>query len=75
VRGAVVGENLTPIGEYSSTVKNRRKCATVYRRVVVKGLVSRRLNEKKRKERKKKVQLMHCFKKNRNNVRGGSDHA
>jgi hypothetical protein len=29
VRGAVVGENLTPIGEYSSTVKNRRKCATV----------------------------------------------
>ncbi len=33
-----VGENLTPIGEYSSTVKNRRKCATVYRRVVVKGL-------------------------------------
>jgi hypothetical protein len=39
VRGAVVGENLTLIGEYSSTVKNRRKCATVYRRVVVKGLV------------------------------------
>jgi hypothetical protein len=38
VHGAVVGENLTPVGEYSSTVKNRRKCATVYRRVVVKGL-------------------------------------
>jgi hypothetical protein len=30
--------NLTPIREYSSTVKNRRKCATVYYRVVVKGL-------------------------------------
>jgi hypothetical protein len=29
VRGAVVGENLMPIGEYSSTVKNRRKCAAV----------------------------------------------
>jgi energy-converting hydrogenase Eha subunit G len=38
VCGAVVGENLTPIREYLSTVKNRQKCATVYRRVVVKGL-------------------------------------
>ncbi len=38
VRGAIVGENLMPIREYSSTVKNRRKCATVYHRVVVKGL-------------------------------------
>jgi hypothetical protein len=38
VRGAVVGENLTPIGEYSSTVKNRQKCAAVYLRVVVEGL-------------------------------------
>jgi hypothetical protein len=33
----VVDENLMPIGEYSSTVKNRRKCVTVYCRVVVKG--------------------------------------
>jgi hypothetical protein len=38
VRCAVVGKNLTPIGEYSSTVKNQRKCATVYCCVVVKGL-------------------------------------
>jgi hypothetical protein len=39
--GAVVGENLTPIGEYSSTVKNRRKCARyIYRHVVVKGICS-----------------------------------
>ncbi len=29
VRDAVVGENLTPIREYSSTVKNRRKWVTV----------------------------------------------
>jgi hypothetical protein len=38
VRGAVVGENLTQNGEYSSTVKNRQKCVTVNRGVVVKGI-------------------------------------
>ncbi len=38
VRSAVVRENLTPIREYLSTVKNRQKCSTLYRRVVVKGL-------------------------------------
>ncbi len=37
VRGAIVGENLMPLGEYSSTVKNRRKCVMVYS-VVIKGL-------------------------------------
>jgi hypothetical protein len=35
VQGAIVGENLTPIGEYSSTFKNGREWVTVYRRVVV----------------------------------------
>jgi hypothetical protein len=28
VRGAMVGGNFSPIGEYSSTVKNRQKCRT-----------------------------------------------
>ncbi len=37
LHGGVVDENLMPIGEYSSTVKNRRKCVMVHCRVVVKG--------------------------------------
>ncbi len=37
VYGAVVGENLTPIGEYSSTVKNRQKWTTVYGASSLKG--------------------------------------
>jgi hypothetical protein len=35
---AVVGVNFSPIGEYTSTVKNRQKWASVHRRVDVKGL-------------------------------------
>jgi hypothetical protein len=38
-RGAVVGENFSQIGEYSSTVKNRQKCASVPCRVSLKGLM------------------------------------
>ncbi len=38
VRGAVVGGNFSPIGEYLSTVKNRQKWASVHRRVGLKGL-------------------------------------
>ncbi len=38
VRGAVCGGNFTQIEVYSSTVKNRRKCVTVFRRVGAKGL-------------------------------------
>ncbi len=39
VCGAVIGGNFTPIGEYSSTVKNRRKWVMVFRRVGAKGLI------------------------------------
>ncbi len=39
VRSAVVGGNFMPIGEYVRTAKNRRKRASVYRRVGVKGLI------------------------------------
>jgi hypothetical protein len=39
VRGAVIGENLTPIGEYSSIFKNLYKCMTIYRLVLLKGEV------------------------------------
>jgi hypothetical protein len=38
VRGAMVGRNFLPIGEYSSTVKNRQKRASVHRRVGLKRL-------------------------------------
>jgi hypothetical protein len=38
VRGAMVGGNFSPIGEYSSTVKNQQKWASVHRRVGLKGL-------------------------------------
>jgi hypothetical protein len=38
VRGAVVGGIFSPIGEYSSTVKNQQKLASVHRRVGLKGL-------------------------------------
>ncbi len=38
VRSGMVGGNFSPIGEYSSTVKNRQKRASVHRRVGLKGL-------------------------------------
>ncbi len=38
MRGAMVGRNFSPIGEYSSTVKNRQKWASVHRCVGLKGL-------------------------------------
>jgi hypothetical protein len=38
VRGAIIGRNFTPISKYLSTVKNRRKWVTVFRRVGAKGL-------------------------------------
>ncbi len=38
VRGVMVGGNFSPIWEYSSTVKNRQKWASVHRRVGLKGL-------------------------------------
>jgi hypothetical protein len=37
VRAGMVGGNFSPIGEYSSTVKNRQKWASVHRRVGLKG--------------------------------------
>ncbi len=40
VLGAWCGGNFSPTGEYSSTVKNRQKWASVHRRVGVKGLFS-----------------------------------
>jgi hypothetical protein len=44
VRGAMVGGNFSPIGEYSSTVKNRQKWASAHRRVGLKGLICFYLN-------------------------------
>ncbi len=37
MRAAIVGGNFTPIGDISSTVKNRQKWVTVCRRVGGKG--------------------------------------